>query len=172
MKITSFILGMLESQYKTLNTILDGLTHDELTWRPGPESNPIGFIFWHMTRDEDYTQAMIRQQPQEWIHDKWYEKFKMSDNPDEDGYGYTADQVAAFIAPELDDLFKYSKNTRNQTINLLKNLPDEEIDRIIKTPYWGDRSIGSLYYSGFLPEVLQHTGHIAYLRGLQRGLDK
>ena len=103
MEVKSFILNMLDCQQKKLMTALDGLSYDELTWRPGEESNPIGFILWHQTRDEDYIQAMIRGKTQVWIDEKWYEKFNMSDNPNEDGYGYTSEQVAVFTVPELTD---------------------------------------------------------------------
>ena len=170
MEVTNFILDILDSQQIVLMTALDGLSYDELTWRPGSETNPIGFILWHQIRDEDYIQGMIQQQPQVWISEKWYEKLSMSDDPDEDGYGYTAEQVAAFIVPELKDLLTYAEATRAQTTEFLKALHPGEIDRIIQTPYWGKQSIGQIF-SSFLCEVIQHTGQIAYLRGLQRGME-
>ena len=171
MEVKDFILSVLDYQNKALTAALDGLSHNELTWRPGEESNPIGFILWHQTRDEDYIQAMMREKPQEWISEKWYEKFNMSDNPNEDGYGYTSEQVAAFTVPELKDLLTYTEATRTQTKGFLEALPPGEVDRIIKTPFWGDMSIGQIFAS-FLDETIQHTGQIAYLRGLQRGMDK
>jgi hypothetical protein len=171
MEVKKFILDVLDSQQKTLTTALDGLSYEELTWRPGTEANSIGFILWHQTRDEDYIQAMIQHQSQVWINEKWYAKFRMSDNPNEDGYGYTAEQVAAFIVPELKDLLLYFENTRAQTVKFLHSITADEIDRVIQTPFWGDLSIGQIFTS-FLGEVIQHTGQIAYLRGLQRGIDK
>ena len=171
MEIKEFILDVLNNQDKALKAALDGLSQEELIWRPGVEANSIGFILWHQVRDEDYIQSMIQQKPQVWISEKWYEKFNMSDNPDEDGYGYSVEQVAAFNVPELKDLLTYADTTRAQTVNLLKTLSPDGIDRIIQTPYWGDLSIGQLF-TALLGEVIQHTGQIAYLRGLQRGIDK
>ena len=171
MEVKDFILSVLDYQQKALAAALDGLSYNELTWRPGEESNPIGFILWHQIRAEDYTQAMIREEPQVWIKEKWYEKFDMSDNPNEDGYGYTSEQVGAFNVPELEELLTYGEATRAQTKILLENLPPEEIDRVIKTPFWGDMRMSQIFAS-FLDETIQHTGQIAYLRGLQRGMDK
>ena len=171
MEVKDFVLNMINNQYKVLTTALDGLSHDELTWRPGEESNHIGFILWHQIREEDYTQAMIREESQVWIKDKWYEKFDMSDNPNEDGYGYTSEQVAAFKVPELEELMTYAEATRTQMKGLLENLTPEEIDRVIKTPFWGEMSLSQIF-SSYLDETIQHTGQIAYLRGLQRGIDQ
>ena len=171
MEVNKFILDILGRQKKALKAALDGLSYDELTWRPGDESNSIGFILWHQIREEDYAQAMIQQQTQVWISEKWYEKFRMSDDPNEDGYGYTAEQVAAFIVPELKDLLSYFEKTRAQTVKFLHSITLSEIDRVIQTPFWGDLGIGQIFTSS-LDEILQHTGQIAYLRGLQRGIDK
>ena len=171
MEVKDFILSVLEHQQKAQLAALEGLSHDELTWRPGDESNPIGFIFWHQVRDEDFFQAMIQQQPQVWISEKWYEKFNMSDDPHEDGYGYTTEQVAAFVVPELKDLLTYAEMTRAKTVSFLTALPPDEIDRIIQTPFGEELSIGQIF-SGYLNEWIQHTGQIAYLRGLQRGMEQ
>ena len=171
MEVRDFILSVLDYQHKALTAALDGLGHDELTWRPGEESNHIGFILWHQIRDEDYIQAMIRKEPQVWIKEKWYEKFDMSDDPNEDGYGYTSEQVATFNVPELEELLTYREATRTQMKGLLENLPPEEIDKTIKTPIWGEMTLSQIF-ALFLDETIQHTGQIAYLRGLQRGVDK
>jgi hypothetical protein len=171
MEIKDFILSVLDCQHKALTAALDGLNHNELTWRPGEDSNPIGFILWHQIRNEDYTQAMILEEPQVWIKEKWYEKFDMSDNPNEDGYGYTSEQVADFIVPELRELVTYAEATRVQMKGLLENLAPEDIDRVIKTPFWGEMSLSQIFAS-YLDETIQHTGQIAYLRGLQRGIGK
>ena len=95
----------------------------------------------------------------------------MSDNPNEDGYGYTSEQVAAFKVPELEELMTYAEATRTQMKGLLENLTPEEIDRVIKTPFWGEMSLSQIF-SSYLDETIQHTGQIAYLRGLQRGIDQ
>ena len=142
-----------------------------MTWRPGAEANSIGFILWHQIRCEgSFIQGMIQQKPQVWVSDKWYQRLNLPENPQDEGYGYTAEQVAAFPVPELKELLGYAEATRTQTINYLKAVTSDKLDQAIQTPL-GELTIGQTL-ALLLSEIAQHTGQIAYLRGLQRGLDK
>ena len=171
METNDFILNALERLQKAVKTAVSGLSHEELTWRPGEEANSIGFILWHQIRCEDsFIQGMIQQKPQVWIEDRWCQKLGMPENPHDDGWGYTADQVAAFPVPDLKDLLEYAESTRTQIIGYLKSTTADKLDETIQTPL-GELTIGQTL-AMLLCEIIQHTGQIAYLRGLQRGLDK
>jgi DinB superfamily len=172
MKTSDFILNMLDRIQNAQMTAVDGLSHEELTWRPVTEANSIGFVLWHQTRVEDIlVQGMIQRKPQVWISDKWAEKLNLSEKLQDTGYGYTAEQVSAFPVPQLDDLLGYAKATRARTIEYLKSVAEDELDKIIKTPVFGDIPIAQVFII-LLGDTIQHTGQIAYLRGLQRGLNK
>jgi hypothetical protein len=172
METNDFILDTLNAIKWMLTRAVDGLTHEELTWRPGAEANSIGFILWHQTRGEDvFVQDWIQQKPQVWTTEKWYERLQLPENPQDDGYGYTAEQVAAFPVPELKDLLEYSEATRTQTVDYLKSTTADKLEQEIHTPIFGKRAIGWVF-AILLCEIAEHTGQIAYLRGLQRGLDK
>ena len=112
----------------------------------------------------------IQQKPQVWTTEKWHERLKLPENPHDDGWGYTAEQVAAFPVPELKELLEYGESTRKQTIEYLKSTTAEKLGKAIQTPL-GELTIGQTL-AMLLCEITQHTGQIAYLRGLQRGLDK
>ena len=171
MEISNFILDMLNHTQQALSGAVDGLTHEELKWQPNPEANSIGFTLWHQIRCEDaFFIGIAQQKPQVWISEKWYEKMNLSDDPDDSGWGYTAEQVAAFPVPELKDLLGYAKAVRSQTIEYLKSITPDRFDEVIKAPF-GELTIGQVF-SLLLCEITLHTGQIAYLRGLQRGLDK
>jgi hypothetical protein len=172
MKTSDFILNMLDRIRNAQMTAVDGLGHEELTWCPGAEANSIGFILWHQTRVEDIlVQGMIQRKPQVWISDKWAEKLNLSEKLQDTGYGYTAEQVSAFPVPQLDDLLGYAKATRAKTVEYLKAVTADEMDKVIKTPVFGDLPIAQVFII-LLGDTIQHTGQIAYLRGLQRGLNK
>ncbi len=172
MKTSDFILNMLDRIQNAQMTAVDGLSHEELTWRPGADANSIGFILWHQTRVEDIlVQGMIQRKPQVWTSDKWAEKLNLSEKLQDTGYGYTAEQITAFPVPKLDDLLDYSKATRAKTVEYLKAVAAEELDKVIKTPVFGDIPIAQIFII-LLGDTIQHTGQIAYLRGLQRGLNK
>jgi len=172
METRDFILNMLDRIQNAQMAALKGLSHQELTWRPGAESNSIGFILWHQARVEDiFVQGMIQRKPQVWNEEKWCEKLNLPENPQDVGYGYTAEQVTAFPVPELDALLGYAKATRARTVEYLKGVAADELDKVIKTPIFGDISIAQVFII-LLGDTIQHTGQIAYLRGLQRGCNK
>ncbi|HEY41369.1 MAG TPA: DinB family protein [Dehalococcoidia bacterium] len=171
METSDFVLDTLEQVQNAVTTAVKGLSHEELTWRPGDEANSIGFILWHQIRAEDVLlHDWIQQKPQVWVTEKWHLKLKLPEEPHDDGWGYTADQVAAFPVPELKDLMGYAEATRAQTTNYLKSTTADKLDEKIQTPM-GEYTIGQTI-AILLCEIIQHTGQIAYLRGLQRGLDK
>jgi len=172
MKVGDVILDMLDRMQQAVTGAVDSLTHEELTWRPGAEANSIGFILWHQVRCEDvFVQGMLQQKPQVWVSEKWYQKLNLPENPRDLGYGYTAEQVVAFPVPELDGLLGYAAAVRAKTVEYLKGLTPDKFDEVIDTRFFGELPIGKIF-SLLLCEITQHIGQIAYLRGLQRGLDK
>ena len=75
-----------------------------------------------------------------------------------------------FPVPELEDLLSYAEAVRSQTLEFLQNITPDKPDEVVKTPF-GELAIGQIL-SLLLSEITLHTGQIAFLRGLQRGLNK
>ena len=138
MEIGDFILDMLERMQQAVTTAVGDLTHEELTWRPRAEANPIGFILWHQLRGEDaFVQGIIRQKPQLWVSEKWYKKLNLPEDPRDNGHGYTAEQVAAFPIPELKDLLEYAGAVRVRTVEYLNGVPPDKFDEVVQTRVFG-----------------------------------
>ena len=172
MKTSDFILDTLDRMQNAVMAAVDGLSSQELTWRPKEEANSIGFTLWHQIRCEDaFVQGMIQRKPQVWVSERWYEKLNLPENPMDVGYDYTAEQVATFPVPALKDLLEYAEATRAQTVGYLKTMNADSLDKVIKTPFFGELTIGQVL-AILLCEITQHIGQIAYIRGLQRGLNK
>jgi uncharacterized damage-inducible protein DinB len=170
METRDFIKGALDQVKRSTVRAVDGLSHYELTWRPGPECNSIGLILFHEARFEDsFVQGRILGKPQVWESEKWYEKFNMPAS--ESGSGYTAEQIAAFRVPELKDLLGYADAVRAKILEYLKTAPSNEFDRTINMPRFGDVTVGALF-TLVVAHQAQHAGEIAYLRGIQRGMNK
>ena len=170
MEMRDFIKGALDRVKQGTVRAVDGLSHYELIWRPGPECNSIGLILFHQARFEDsFVQGRILGKPQVWESEKWYEKFNMPVS--ESGSGYTAEQIAAFPVPQLKDLLGYSDAARAKTLEYLKTAPGSDFDRVINMPRFGDVTVGALFMLVIVHQA-QHVGEIAYLRGMQRGMNK
>ncbi len=171
METNAFILETLSFMQQALTGALDGLTEEELNWQPGHESNSIGFILWHLARVEDGgIQSWLQQKPQIWETDNWYKKLNLEDRLEDDGWNYTAEQVAAFPVPELKNLVDYADAVRSNTTAFIRNMTPDRFADVIKTPL-GDLTTAQVI-ALFLCEITQHIGHIGYIRGLQRGINK
>lgn len=171
MEINDFTLDMLNRVQQALTTAVDGLTHEELKFQPKNETNSIGFILWHQVRVEDSMVAgTIQKKPQVWTSEEWYRKLNLPEDPNDNGWGYTDEQVTVFPVPELKDLLGYAEAVRSQTVECLKGMTPDRFDEVIQTPF-GDLTVGQIF-SLLLCETTLHTGQIAYLRGLQRGINK
>jgi uncharacterized damage-inducible protein DinB len=156
---------------------LRGLTAEELRWRPGSEANPIGFLVWHVARVEDRWLARFPQDSTEvWIRDGWAQRCGLPES--DTGVGYTTEQVMHFRMPPLADVQAYFDAVRQETLAYLQRLDASELEVTPKRspfPEVGglpdDFTIGRMFRQ-LIGEENQHLGHVAYLRGLQRGLDK
>ena len=156
METGDFILGTLDFMQQVLTKAVDGLTHEELAWRPEAEANPIGFVLWHQLRAEDgLIQGMIQKKPQVWVSERWYQKLNL---PEADSGGrYTAEQVTAFPVPELKDLLGYAEAVRARTAEYLKAMTPGKFDEIIQAGFLGEAAIGKVL-ALLLCEIAQQKG--------------
>src|SRR5512134_2441864 len=101
-----FIRTTLDDLQRSLDAVLDGLTQKEVNWQPTGTLNSIGLIAFHSARSEDFfMQELVRKQPQVWEKDAWFEKCELPKK--ERGRHYRAEQVKAFVSPEIGLLKAY-----------------------------------------------------------------
>ena len=51
-------MAATQSRNATLS-LVSNLDREQLTWRAGPEANPVGFLIWHVFRTEDRYVRML-----------------------------------------------------------------------------------------------------------------
>ena len=186
MEMNELIYHGLENVKRVFDRTLDGLTPAELKWQPRPDANSIGLILFHSIRSEDHLIHRLQGKPQLWESEKWYQKFNKT--IEDGGAHYTAEQVAAFVVPDLKDLLAYAEEVRKDTINYLKGLKPKDFDKKVnlpppsvpmviaaRKPYSSTTSFNPIVGSMLMHEVTalsEHVGEISYIRGLQRGMDK
>jgi hypothetical protein len=160
----------LDGLERGVKRVLNGLTQDEVMWRPACGCNSIGLILFHAARSEDsFVQARIQSKPEVWKTGQWYKKLNLAEN--EAGAHYTAEQVNAFPVPKLEDLLAYYTTVRAQTLDYLKTMTAADFDKKITMPHFGELTVAAIF-SIIVGHASQHIGEISYLRGLQRGIDK
>jgi DinB superfamily len=71
---------------------VDGLSEDDLAWRPDPGANSIAWLVWHLTRIEDDHVADVAGTSQAW-DDGWADRFALPLPAGDHGYGHSPAQV-------------------------------------------------------------------------------
>ena len=166
MNLNEFIESALESEQALLLEAVEDLTPEELTWQPGPDTNPMGWMLWHTIRVEDmWIQFFIQRQIEIWERDGWNEKFGLPTR--DNGFGHTSEQVASFPALDLQELLRYAEAVRAGTLEHLRVLTSGDFDQVPREQR-PNLTVGSVYRQ-LLGEFFQHQGQIAYLKGLKRG---
>ena len=167
MEAKELILKSLEQSQGYLTNALDGLTQEEVAWSPNAECNSIAFILWHTARVEDFfVNRVIQREKELYEAEGWQEKL----NTPVKVYQYTVEELKAWPVPKLEVLREYANSVREKTLAFLKSVTPEKLSEVPRP----DRSPDSIGTSlGHIStEVALHVGQIAYLRGIQRGLDK
>ena len=146
---------------------LDELTRDEVAWRPTNSSNSIAFILWHMTRAEDiFINRVMQGKGELYEAEGWYEKLGTPTKI----YQYTEEELQAWPVPKVELLKEYTNSIRERTLTFLKPITSKKLSEV-PMPERSPLSIGAML-SHLCNEIAIHAGQIAYLRGMQRGLDK
>lgn len=172
MEAKQMVEETLRELEEEIGRAMEGLTSEELAWRPSEQANSIGFIFWHTWRAEDvWVSDFALNQPSVFQRDGWAEKWELP--PKDTGYGYTPERLAAFNIPPTDELWEYHGAVRKQSLDHLNSLSPSDFDHKPTTSNLRRQgyTIGRMY-GHLICEIGQHVGHIWYLRGLQRGIDK
>jgi len=167
MDAKQLLLRSLEESHGYLTKALNGLTQEEATWSPSPECNSIAFILWHMTRVEDFfINRVIRREKELYEAEGWGEKLGTPIK----AYQYTVEELRDWPVPKMEVLREYYDRVREKTLAFLNAATPEKLAEVPRP----DRSPDSIGTSlgRISTEIAMHVGQIAYLRGVQRGLDK
>lgn len=153
-----------------LKKSVDGISSAEAYAQPAPDTNPIGWIVWHMARVEDYwINNVMRDAGQVWNRCGWDVKFGM--DPINRGAGQTIEQVKSMPHIEVADLLAYFDAVRTETGPYVEGLTDSDLSRELEHPRFGHVT-GGWVVGHIIVEESQHTGQVAFIRGMMRGFGK
>lgn len=169
MDFKEIIRMALDESSEDLARALDGLTTEERRHQPAPDSNHIDFVIWHATRaEDDWINSIIGQGETIWARDSWAERLGL--HIEGNGYSMTADEARDLPAYDPGLLQEYADSVRQGTLDYLETTTHEALDEE-RDAGWRVIRIGNAL-SHLLVEVAEHVGHVAYIRGMLRGLDK
>lgn len=164
-----FAREILERNEAILLGAVEGLSLDDLHWQPGPESNSIAWLLWHLSRTQDNHRSAMDLTPHVWVAEGWHARFGRSADPADRGRGHTAEEVTAFRVPDLDTLLGYHTAVRARTDAFLSRATEEDLERQAPDVMGSGTVPAHHRLQMMLVDNIQHSGQVAYLRGLLKG---
>ena len=152
-----------------LKHILDGLNQDDLNWQPRNDCNSIGWLVWHLTRQEDAQIASLLGENQLWISDKWHAKFNRASDPGDVGFGHTAEQISSFKSPDTQILLDYHRTVVDRSKHYLLTLSKTDLDQELNEPMFQPLPTVGVRLISIMDDAVLHAGQAAYIRGLRQG---
>lgn len=151
-----------DSAHEALREDIAQVQPEWLFWQPEPGLNHIGFLFWHLVRDEDQVISWLAREPQLWALEGWHERFGM--DAKEQGTGLEPSRLESFHY-ELPAFMDYAEAVWARTRPLLATLTETDLDRAA----WKDSpwNIGRQIVEGVLCHAWVHLGEIRFVMGLR-----
>lgn len=157
--------GLLRLGFRELHEAareeLEDIDAEWLFWQPGPGLNTLGFLFWHLVRDEDeVVQRWVLRRTPLWQRDAWFERLRM--DPKAQGTGFPPDAVAAFRY-DLAAFLPYAELVWAETDAGLASLTGEGLDRLIAPGFL----VATQLVTGCLGHAWLHMGEMRQVKGLR-----
>ncbi len=140
------------------------LTQEQVTWKPAPGANPIGFIFWHYVRTEDNIIHSMIDKPAVWETEQWYDKLGLDAKAQ--GTGFQEPDVDRAASLPLIETLAYAERVFEDTAAFLDTLDDARLDHA-PNPERPRRNWAMMLRNFVIAHGWWHLGEIKYLKGLQ-----
>ncbi len=168
MTIAELLADAFERIREVTHEAVDGLTAEQLAFRPSGQANSVAWLVWHLSRVTDDHIAEAAGTEQVWTSAGWADRFALPLEPSETGYGHESGQVAVVRVGSAELLTGYYDAVHQQAISYVGELADPDLDRIVDKRWDPPVSLGVRLVS-VISDGLQHAGQAAYLRGIIEG---
>ena len=135
MESNAIVIDALGRIQNAIRRVLDGMTPDQLSYRPAENANSIAWVIWHLTRVQDHHISDMGGLEQLWASDGWHNKFGMEADVRNTGTGHTSADVAR-IRPGAETLQAYYDAVYERTKTVLGSLTPEDMDRELDEPQY------------------------------------
>jgi uncharacterized damage-inducible protein DinB len=151
----------------TVSSTVEGLTENDLTFRPNGTGNSIAWLVWHLTRVQDSHIADAAGTEQLWTASGWAEQFGLELPSTATGYGMTSDEVDLVCGVTSEQLAAYLTAVHDHTVGYLSSLESADLERIVDTRWDPPVTLAARLVS-VISDDLQHAGQAGYVAGIAR----
>ena len=144
---------------------VEGLDADQLAWAPKPGANSIGWLVWHLTRVQDHHVSELLDEEQLYVRDGWAARFERRPDPQDTGYGHSADEVANVRPSSADVLRGYYDAVHARTVRFIDGLADADLERVVDRR-WDPPVTMRVRLVSVADDDLEHAAQAGYVRGL------
>jgi hypothetical protein len=163
-KAAALLLDAFGRVHENVQQTVSGLDRQQLSWRADPDANSVAWLVWHLTRIQDDHVADVAGSDQVWLADGWADRFALPLDRHDTGYGHGTEEVAAVdVEPEL--LLGYHDATHARTVEYVRTLSDNELDRIVDSR-WDPPVTLAVRLVSVVDDCMEHAGQAAFVRGL------
>lgn len=165
MDAITFIRQALTQAHERLMATLGGLTDADAAWRPAPHANTILEIAWHVARvDDRLGRRATGLGPELWESQGWSGRLGTTkDIRPREPYQFLKKEGA--VPPRLDDVRAYLVALNTDTLEKLRDLTPDDLDRV-PDPSQPDRNVAT-QLRHMITHKNNHHGQIDFIRGLR-----
>ncbi len=151
--------------HELVPSAVEGLTTDELLWRPDADANHVAWLVWHLSRVQDDHLAGVGGVDQAWTAQEWSSRFALPYPEDTIGYGQSSEDVGAFALPDPGLLTGYHEAVHALSLSVLDGLAEDDLDRVVDDR-WDPPVTVAVRLVSVVNDIGQHVGQASYVRGL------
>jgi hypothetical protein len=163
----AILRSSLRSMHSLLDKAVEGMSAEQLNYRPKEGGLSAFFSLWHYVRTEDnIINWVTQQQPTVWLNGGYNERFNLPRNSQ--GTGMTQDEAFATTINDVKGWHEYQQATWKATDEYLAGMSPEEFEqRRVTIKPLGEMSLWDGIYGVCLSHGYRHVGEIEYVRGVQ-----
>ena len=146
--------------------VVDGLSEDELLWRPDADANHIAWLVWHLARQQDdQVTHLAGADSSVWLGDGWFDRFGLPYPRDAHGWSMTSADVGRFTVADPGLFAGYQQAVHERTVTYVGGLDAAAYGRVIDRLWDPPVTVGVRVVS-VLDDAAKHLGQAEYVRGL------
>lgn len=165
MNTAEVLKDAFERVRESVAEVAEGLSAQQLAYRPNGDGNSIGWLLWHLTRVQDDHVAGVAGTEQVYTEQGWAKRFGLPFEDSAIGYGQSGDEVAQVRVEDPQLLVGYYEAVHARTLEYLAGLGDADLDRVVDDNWDPPVTLGVRLIS-VMNDDTQHVGQAAYVRGI------